>query len=216
MNFWERRAADARAVWRGILDWFEHGDLVPPLVVASAWHYVQALAGRDPVFSAVPIALLVDLGHYRTVRIAARYRIDNRRKGRARRAQLTQAVLRWSIALIMTAISLAYHITYYGWIWPDALFAVPFPVLIAALAYFAQVDRRNAGTAPAMRRNAAHDVEEEPAGRRNGKHGAWRTLALRLQQEHPEWTQRRIAEACGVDPSRVSRVLPKKQEVDHA
>jgi hypothetical protein len=112
-------------LWHRFTYWLEKGDLVPFLVIASAYHYVVVLWQHDPWWVAVPIGILVDLGHYRTVIIAARYRV----KG----GKPSTFVLRWSVAGILTAVSLMYHWRFYG---GDFWLAVPIPVLIAALAYF--------------------------------------------------------------------------------
>jgi len=123
--------------WDALTTWLESGDLVPLLVIVSAWHYIDVLRGLDPWPVAVAIGLLVDVGHFRAVIIAARY--AGERNG--------QRALRWAVALVMTVISLAYHLRYYGGDW---WFAVPMPLLIAALAYF----ERNA----TRKRSAPSDV----------------------------------------------------------
>jgi hypothetical protein len=79
---------------------------------------------------AIAIGLLVDLGHYRWVRAAARY--PGGKTG--------QMVVRWTFALIMTGISLAYHWRYYA---GDAWLSIPIPLLIASLAWLAKVDARS-------------------------------------------------------------------------
>jgi hypothetical protein len=108
--------------------WFESGDLVPLLVLVSAVHYAAVLASKDAWVVAVAIGLLVDLGHYRTVRAAVRY------SG----ADGWQRVARWTIAIAMTALSLNYHERYYQDWWLSA----PLPLLIAALAWLQQIERK--------------------------------------------------------------------------
>lgn len=118
-----------RSVWLIFVDWFERGDLVPLMVLVSAVHYAAVLAGKDSAPVAIAIGLLVDLGHYRTIRAAVRYTGDSKR----------QAVARWLIATGMTALSLNYHQRYYQDFWLSA----PLPLLIAALAWLQKVDQRN-------------------------------------------------------------------------
>lgn len=112
-------------LWRAAVDWFENADLVPLLVLVSAVHYAAVLAGKDYWAVAVCIGLLVDLGHYRTVRSAVRYNGGWGNK-----------LTRWAIALGMTVISLNYHQRYYEDWWLSA----PLPLLIAALAWLQQVE----------------------------------------------------------------------------
>ena len=114
-------------LWRAAVDWFENADLVPLLVLVSAVHYAAVLSGKDYWMVAVCIGLLVDLGHYRTVRSAVRYNGGWGNK-----------LTRWAIALGMTVISLNYHQRYYEDWWLSA----PLPLLIAALAWLQQVEPR--------------------------------------------------------------------------
>lgn len=116
-----------KKLWNTLVNWFEYGDLVPLLVIVSAVHYAGVLADHDQAIVAIAIGLLVDLGHFRTVRAAVRYSGADRR----------QAAARWLIALALTAISLAYHQRYYG----DWWLSVPLPLLIAALAWLQRVDQ---------------------------------------------------------------------------
>lgn len=121
--------------WRAAVNWFETGDLVPLLVLVSAVHYAAVLASKDYWAVAVAIGLLVDLGHYRVVRVAVRYAGDNG----------WQRLARWAIAIGMTAVSLNYHQRYYQDWWLSA----PLPLLIAALAWLQQVEPRK--VAPVVR-----------------------------------------------------------------
>jgi hypothetical protein len=114
--------------WNFVVTWFESGDLVPLLVLVSAVHYAAVLASKDFWLVAVAIGLLVDLGHYRTVRAAVRYSGSDG----------WQRVARWAIAIAMTALSLNYHERYYQDWWLSA----PLPLLIAALAWLQQIERK--------------------------------------------------------------------------
>lgn len=119
------------AAARWLVRWFEDGDLVPLLVIVSAAHYIAILSAVDPWFVALPLGVLVDLGHYRAVNIAARYS----------RSDWRQYAVRWFVAAALTVISGAYHLRYYGGDWALAL---PIPALIVALAYFRRMDARPA------------------------------------------------------------------------
>jgi DNA-binding transcriptional ArsR family regulator len=116
------------AAWALLLRFLEQGDLVPLMVIVSAAHYIEVLAKHDQFVSALAIGTLVDVGHFRSVIIAVRYNGDRRRERWAR----------WAVAVVMTALSLGYHLTFYGagnwWL------ALPMPILIFALAYFRQKD----------------------------------------------------------------------------
>jgi len=148
------------AAARWLVRWFEDGDLVPLLVIVSAAHYIAILSAVDPWFVALPLGVLVDLGHYRAVNIAARYS----------RSDWRQYAVRWFVAAGLTVISGAYHLRYYGGDWALAL---PIPALIVALAYFRRMDARPAVkpappaparvTKPAELRESAEETEPHPA-----------------------------------------------------
>lgn len=136
-------------VWRGFTGWLERGDLIPLMVLVSAAHYGVVLAGRDWWPVAVAVGVLVDVGHFRSVVLAVRYRGEN----------LREKVLRWAVAGVMTAISLSYHWRFYG---GDLALALPLPLLIAALAYFER-------TQPAVKANERTGEQgERTAGVRAG------------------------------------------------
>lgn len=122
-----------KRLWSFALDWFEHGDLVPLLIVVSAAHYSAVLAGKDNIVVAVLIGVLVDLGHYRWVRAAARY--DGNK--------IPQYVIRWGFTILLTGLSLLYHQRYYQ----DWLLSIPIPLLIASLAWLTKVDARQGASA---------------------------------------------------------------------
>jgi hypothetical protein len=128
-------------IWSGLVNWFETGDLVPLLVIVSAVHYAYVLATKDFWPVAIAIGILVDLGHYRTVRTAVRYK-----------GYFWQAVFRWTIAAGMTALSLNYHQRYYMDWWLSA----PLPLLIAALAWLKQ-------TEPKVQSKVEHDTPHMPS-----------------------------------------------------
>jgi len=53
--------------WRGVSSWLHTADLVPIVVIVSTYHYFGALETHDPKWVAFPVALFVDLLHYRSV-----------------------------------------------------------------------------------------------------------------------------------------------------
>ena len=110
------------------VQWFEFGDLLPLLIIVSSAHYISILSNHDNWFVAVAIGILVDLGHYRWVRAAARYSGSDKR----------QAAIRWLFAISMTVVSLAYHQRFYQ----DWWLSIPLPLLIASLAWLSKVDER--------------------------------------------------------------------------
>lgn len=156
----------AKSFWNWLVWWFERGDLVPLLVVVSSVHYMSILAGKDVWPVAVAIGILVDLGHFRTIRAAFRYEVKPKHKAArflwiAYRRTIYPANLymRWAIALAMTGISLAYHQRYYNDWWLSA----PIPFLIAALAWLQKVDRSKPAQSEAKKQNAPiHADHAEP------------------------------------------------------
>lgn len=58
--------------WQKFADFLHTANLIPLVVVVSAYHYYQALRTHDPFWVALPIALFVDLLHFRTVQQAVR------------------------------------------------------------------------------------------------------------------------------------------------
>lgn len=140
-------AKHAASAWQWLVNWFERGDLVPLLVLVSSVHYASVLAGHDTWPVAVAIGLLVDLGHFRTVKAAVRYKTPDGKWIN------WQAVTRYAVALVMTALSLNYHQRYYADWWLSA----PLPLLIAALAWLQRVDGTGT-TKPATKEEKAERV----------------------------------------------------------
>ena len=134
--------------WNWVVNWFEHGDLVPLIVIVSAFHYAAILQNKDAPAVAVAIGLLVDLGHFRTIRAAVRYSGDDKR----------QAFARWMIAAGTTALSLNYHQRYYN----DWWLSIPLPLLIAALAWLQRVDQRTAARAQPKQTAPLQPASEPP------------------------------------------------------
>lgn len=59
-------------MWQKLADFLHTANLIPLVVLVSGYHYFQALRSYDPVLVAVPIALFVDLLHFRTVQRAVK------------------------------------------------------------------------------------------------------------------------------------------------
>lgn len=117
------------ATCRAVLNWLEHGDLVPLIILVSAWHYSVILSEHDHVIAAVSIGTLVDLGHYRWTKAAVRYPGDNWKEKYGR----------WAMVLIMSAIALNYQQRFYN----DWWLSIPMPLLIASLAWLNQKDSKS-------------------------------------------------------------------------
>lgn len=116
-----------KRIWRALVSWFEYGDLVPLIVIVSAVHYAVILRSYDWYPVAVAIGLMVDLGHFRTVRAAVRYN----------GAELRSRLVRWGMAAFMTVVAVAYQQRFYA----DWFLSLPLPFLIASLAWLQHVDR---------------------------------------------------------------------------
>lgn len=117
-----------KQVFAAVINYFEHGDLVPFIVVVSAWHYSAILREHDHLIAAVSIGTLVDLGHYRWTKAAVRYSGDDTR----------EKIGRWAMVLVMSAIALNYQQRFYN----DWWLSVPMPLLIASLAWLNQKDSK--------------------------------------------------------------------------
>lgn len=57
-------------LWQKFADFLHTANLIPLVVVVSTYHYYQALRHHDPLLVALPIALFIDLLHFRTVQRA--------------------------------------------------------------------------------------------------------------------------------------------------
>lgn len=81
-----------------ITEWIENLDLIIPVMIVSVYHYYQALILHDPFLVAVPIAIFVDLLHYRTVKQAVR----------------AQGVIWWIFGLFWTVLAFGLQYTFYN------------------------------------------------------------------------------------------------------
>lgn len=58
--------------WQKLADFLHTANLIPLVVLISTYHYYQALRSHDPLLVALPVALFVDLMHFRTVQRAVK------------------------------------------------------------------------------------------------------------------------------------------------
>jgi hypothetical protein len=125
-------------LWQRFADFLHQANLIPLVVVVSTYHYYQALRSHDPLLVAMPIALFVDLLHFRTVQRAVRAN------------QFT-----WKLtALLTTAIAFGLQWIFYNQptagtalpSWQVVLFASIVPVGLAIMAWHHEVRTRDTTT----------------------------------------------------------------------
>ena len=109
--------------WQQLSDFLEQARLIPLVIVVSVYHYYQALATHDPFYVAAPIALFVDLLHFRTVQRAVRFGGMWRMAG-----------------LLTTIMAFGLQWTFYRdggdlVLWQSLLFAAIVPVGVALMAW---------------------------------------------------------------------------------
>lgn len=103
-----------RKLWGFIIWVFERADIIPPLIIVSAWHYQGALTAHDPPPVAIALGVLIDLGHYRAVKSYL-----NTFQGR-----------RLIVLVVLTAMT-----GYFHWLWyQNVILAAAVPLLIICLA----------------------------------------------------------------------------------
>ena len=61
-------------MWQKFSDFLHTANLIPLVVIVSTYHYYQALRSHDPFLVSLPIALFIDLLHFRTVQRAVKSR----------------------------------------------------------------------------------------------------------------------------------------------
>jgi len=59
-------------LWQKLAGFLHTANLIPLVVIISVYHYHQALRSHDPFLIALPMALFVDLMHFRTVQRAVK------------------------------------------------------------------------------------------------------------------------------------------------
>lgn len=115
-------------LWEWLSRFLHKADLMPLVVVVSVYHYFQALKSHDPLFVALPIALFIDLLHYRSVQ----------------RAVKSSQVGWWVAAVVTTAAAFGLQWMFYAragedgaslvW-WQALIFASIVPVGLAIWAW---------------------------------------------------------------------------------
>lgn len=115
-------------LWDWLSKFLHRADLMPLVVVVSVYHYFQALKSHDPLFVALPIALFIDLLHYRSVQ----------------RAVKSSQVGWWVAAVVTTAAAFGLQWMFYAragesgvtlvW-WQAVIFASIVPVGLAIWAW---------------------------------------------------------------------------------
>jgi len=111
-----------KSAW-GVLVWlFEKADIIPGLIIISAWHYSGAMADKgDPAPVAIALGVLTDIGHYRSI------------KGVARKPD---EIKRWAVGIVLTVLTGYYHYLWYQ----DVVLALCVPALIISLALLSKWD----------------------------------------------------------------------------
>ena len=159
-------------LWNTLVNWLENGDIIPPLIAVSVFHYIYVLAEYEWWPIAAIISFLTDLGHYRTIKSYLK------KKG-------------WLWMVILTVISFGFHVAFYalggagGWAWPLGLVV---PVLIFALSNLSHSERW--GTK--VKRNVAETSRQDTADK-YGKETVrdWRLLSPEQKRQIAGMTTRR-------------------------
>ena len=103
----------ARA-WGWIVWLFEKADIIPPLVIVSAYHYGGALVDYDLLPVAIVLGVLIDLGHYRSVKAAIK----------------TPELPQFAVMITLTCMT-----GYFHWLWyRNVILAATVPALIICLS----------------------------------------------------------------------------------
>lgn len=140
------RLQGLQGLWKSLVNFFEHGDLVPLAVVVSIAHYGPVLQEQsDHILVAFMVGALIDLIHFRTVRrlfeVAVTVQPD--KPGFTAYFQAPGAVSVVShglVAALTTIIASGYHMRFYD---GDILLALPIPIGIGILAQHAASRVRN-------------------------------------------------------------------------
>ena len=135
-------ASFLRTLWGGLIWAIEKSDIIPPIIAVSAWHYAGSLAQKDPMPIAIIIGVLVDIGHYRSVKEFFR----------------RQEWKRFAIMFLLTGLTLYFHYLWYGNIW----LALAMPALIISLALISLWQGWDKQAAQ-MPQNGAQPTANEPA-----------------------------------------------------
>jgi len=114
-----------------IARWLENLNLLPFVLVISAWHYVEVLKQTDPLPVAIAFAILFDLGHFQMITLAIKYI----KRGAS---SLFGTIFRLFLVLLTTSISFHYHFMYYAGrpLVEQLAYSLPLPVFVMILAWY--------------------------------------------------------------------------------
>ena len=120
----EKEARGFMAFWNWLSHFLHNAQLIPLVVVVEGYHYYVVLSSHDRAWAAIPLALFLDLLHFRTIQQA----IETKKVG-------------WIIgAVLSTAVTYAFQFIFYSSpgqdghvleLWKQLLFAavVPFGIV---------------------------------------------------------------------------------------
>ena len=115
-------------IWNKLSDFLHHAQLIPLVIVVEAWHYYAVLSSHDHLLAAVPLALFLDLLHFRTVQQAIE----------------TKKPLWWVGAALSTAVAYAFQYIFYSapgqdghtlLLWKQLLFAAVVPLGVTFMVW---------------------------------------------------------------------------------
>lgn len=114
--------------WNNLSDFLHQARLIPFIIAVSGYHYFQVLKTHDEVFTAWPVAIFLDLLHYRTVQQA----VETRKP-------------LWIVAAVLTTgVAYAFQFIFYSGpghsgellpVWQQFLFASVVPIGIAFMVW---------------------------------------------------------------------------------
>lgn len=190
-------------LWAKIINWFENGDLLPAVVLVTVPHYAKVLGEYDTWLAAAALGFLIDLGHYRTIKLYLR----------------SGAGIVW--VSLLTVISYVFHLAFYvfgGAGWWSPFFALAVPVVMLALAWISRrenLDKRAAASVVVERteRNLPRPASalQAQAQELRAKGETTAGIIRALISNNPGVPKADIAQAVGVHPSAVSRAVKNAQ-----
>lgn len=144
-------------IWEGLGHALEVFNLLPGVVVVSVYHVIQVLVRLDPWYVAIPIAMMIDLLHYRTVQRAIR----NRGRGRVFSFWLAMAVFSTALAWGM---QLDFYINHEGgalvW-WQVAMYSSIIPLGVAFMAILSETEGEDTPTLYAKLLTSSVEKDEQ-------------------------------------------------------
>jgi hypothetical protein len=134
-------------------EFLKYGNLIPIMLIASGWKYINVLSGLDEWYIAIPVGFIVDILNYRSLHITIRY-IEN--GGVKRGRHLTN----WSFVIVFSGISYVFQFRYYETaktLVEQIFYASILPMGTVFVAYLAQI---NQASARASKRRISEIVDE--------------------------------------------------------